>query len=1034
MKRGLGMSLAALLMVFFLPGSGSSEGDTVRELRARFEALREEASELSGRLEGLAPATSDPEKRRWPPEAEEISLELARKAREMAEIARLAPDSALALEVLKEAWWTAADALPWDRMPYDHPSRYGGDWRWETYLDICRMGAGRDPVAVYGLLPFLLPYDQIDDRLPLYGRAFYEPALELFETSEDPLIRCLAAVHIANLTWYQDWQLYCDTARRLFQDITTNAVKLPKKQAQEIFERAGAVLFPRWLYFSFSGPPWNLQELVQTSLELYFDANGRYPQETTLLDPEGLWTAIRPFLKPAVAIASRGKMDPDWFDTSTNWFTTIPGLRISGVSWENNKGYYRYRDAKDIPFDKRQPRRWPRLHFVRVSFDNYMEGEDIWTPGNHGNGYSRLTTGSRRDLQSSPGTGLPVTEQAEAWLPNEPAPMPVCNHRIPFTACEPALPPQPLSAFAAPDSVFARHPARQWALLAAPRRPRVLGIWAHPRPEMRGGRVMRPRYHLLAFALAAAIPPLSVSGDLGPCQDPNDPCAWDLLTLFEPVLEFEEDGPNGQRMEYPVDFLSDDADVENNFENPELGGDPLGTVVVAKALPMTDVNGTEFWLLEYHYYFHRNWHKLVPVSNKYTHEHDWEWVYVLAGWYEPLQQYVGYAAVLSIHDDNNREAMEGSSGTPNPCALLDLKGNTYLFPQVVAQGERRYIDPDRRLSKDWIPCDGAECDTLTLLTKAGVKITACGNAMSADVSYPTWQAGAWMIDTDDTWYLCAGPGPEDRAMCYGDPGTCFPWPGCSGHDECDDCEPKRWVPWMRDGLWDNDPIPSDFDFPDTLKIKRKRETSIWIPLQANATEAGWDIQWTWPEAPPASFELLARNPILGWQCRLGQLPHDSTLTYVVHLRASETSQQALRSETGWLLRSPCLTGPEILGGEIELWIRWTPGDEPQRVGQTSLPPPKTSKALLRLQLGPNPAWRDPKIRFFLAREEPVKLVVYDVRGRRVRVVEEGSLPPGWHLRVWDRRTETGQRVGSGVYFVVLRTAEGYVVKRLVLVH
>jgi hypothetical protein len=59
---------------------------------------------------------------------------------------------------------------------------------------------------------------------------------------------------------------------------------------------------------------------------------------------------------------------------------------------------------------------------------------------------------------------------------------------------------------------------------------------------------------------------------------------------------------------------------------------------------------------------------------------------------------------------------------------------------------------------------------------------------------------------------------------------------------------------------------------------------------------------------------------------------------------------------------------------------------------------------------------------------------YDVRGRRVRVVEEGSLPPGWHLRVWDRRTETGQRVGSGVSFVALETSEGRLVRRLVTIH
>jgi hypothetical protein len=54
-----------------------------------------------------------------------------------------------------------------------------------------------------------------------------------------------------------------------------------------------------------------------------------------------------------------------------------------------------------------------------------------------------------------------------------------------------------------------------------------------------------------------------------------------------------------------------------------------------------------------------------------------------------------------------------------------------------------------------------------------------------------------------------------------------------------------------------------------------------------------------------------------------------------------------------------------------------------------------------------------------AGETPVRLEVVDARGRVVRTLVAGNLPPGRHLRRWGGEDDRGARAGAGVYFVHL---------------
>ncbi|MEM9666804.1 MAG: PKD domain-containing protein, partial [Bacteroidota bacterium] len=64
---------------------------------------------------------------------------------------------------------------------------------------------------------------------------------------------------------------------------------------------------------------------------------------------------------------------------------------------------------------------------------------------------------------------------------------------------------------------------------------------------------------------------------------------------------------------------------------------------------------------------------------------------------------------------------------------------------------------------------------------------------------------------------------------------------------------------------------------------------------------------------------------------------------------------------------------------------------------------------------PNPFNPETTIPFRLSEAGAVRVSVYDVTGRLVRVLWEGDRGAGRHTVRWDGRTESGQGVASGVY-------------------
>jgi subtilisin family serine protease len=78
-------------------------------------------------------------------------------------------------------------------------------------------------------------------------------------------------------------------------------------------------------------------------------------------------------------------------------------------------------------------------------------------------------------------------------------------------------------------------------------------------------------------------------------------------------------------------------------------------------------------------------------------------------------------------------------------------------------------------------------------------------------------------------------------------------------------------------------------------------------------------------------------------------------------------------------------------------------------------------ALALVAAAPNPAAGFAKIRYALPAGGWARLSLYDVGGRRVRVLVEGTLPAGSRIATWDGRDDRGARLPAGVYFARLES-------------
>jgi hypothetical protein len=83
---------------------------------------------------------------------------------------------------------------------------------------------------------------------------------------------------------------------------------------------------------------------------------------------------------------------------------------------------------------------------------------------------------------------------------------------------------------------------------------------------------------------------------------------------------------------------------------------------------------------------------------------------------------------------------------------------------------------------------------------------------------------------------------------------------------------------------------------------------------------------------------------------------------------------------------------------------------------------------------PNPFFAETQIRFGLPRAAHARLDIYDISGRLVRRLVDGTLPAGDHSVDWDGRSNGVTSMASGVYLYRLEAGGEAVERRMLILH
>ncbi|MFQ5753841.1 MAG: VWA domain-containing protein, partial [bacterium] len=80
---------------------------------------------------------------------------------------------------------------------------------------------------------------------------------------------------------------------------------------------------------------------------------------------------------------------------------------------------------------------------------------------------------------------------------------------------------------------------------------------------------------------------------------------------------------------------------------------------------------------------------------------------------------------------------------------------------------------------------------------------------------------------------------------------------------------------------------------------------------------------------------------------------------------------------------------------------------------------------------PNPFNPGTTIDFILSQDTQVKIVVYDILGREVKMLVNEFLPAGSYFTTWDGKNSSGSEAANGIYFYKLSTERSVQVKKMV---
>lgn len=110
----------------------------------------------------------------------------------------------------------------------------------------------------------------------------------------------------------------------------------------------------------------------------------------------------------------------------------------------------------------------------------------------------------------------------------------------------------------------------------------------------------------------------------------------------------------------------------------------------------------------------------------------------------------------------------------------------------------------------------------------------------------------------------------------------------------------------------------------------------------------------------------------------------------------------------------------------------TAGNESRFSEEAFLEDPFPADPFVLMSNYPNPFNPETRIPYALRKALPISLVVFDVLGREVKVLEHGIVQPGIYEKTWDGTNKQGVSVANGIYICRLVVGNFCQTRKLIL--
>lgn len=266
--------------------------------------------------------------------------------------------------------------------------------------------------------------------------------------------------------------------------------------------------------------------------------------------------------------------------------------------------------------------------------------------------------------------------------------------------------------------------------------------------------------------------------------------------------------------------------------------------------------------------------------------------------------------------------------------------------------------------------------------------------------------------------------------------TVYPWEALSGViDRIDYIMAEDWSMKKDGDVWVYDGVSRPhLKYGDSIMIRTVRDCEfVWnnpltTPIIVDPRKPSYFVYEDKPNYETIMIESIEGNPDY---TEIGVFQDDLCIgarvneAYPIQILAYSTPEEEGGGPLSFMLYSEGKSAVSVSPATIHPgnYIVNEPTIEPELYGFRVLTL-KTSDQLMPSVLAlhsiyPNPFNPSTTINFSLPKTAPVKLVIYNIRGQKVKDLLNESLECGSHSVVWNGRDDGNRPVASGIYFVRL---------------